>query len=176
MCAIRCTPFSRFGPVPEKPVNKIVVFDVARKNMLVMFTLSMYFRTGLKMTSVMPRNKNREASFGKRLIALRKARGITQVELSKTVGTTQRTISYYENEAGLPTVALLGSLARALGVTTDALLGLKPIKLQGSPQKRRLWKRFQRMESLPERDQRAVIRLINSLSASNGHSRVSAHP
>jgi transcriptional regulator with XRE-family HTH domain len=125
----------------------------------------------------MPRNKNREAAFGKRLIVLRKARGITQVELAKALGTTQRTISYYENEAGLPTVALLGSLARALGVTADELLGLKPTKLQGSPQRRRLLKRFQRMESLPERDQRAVLRLINSLVASsgNGHSRSSAH-
>lgn len=126
----------------------------------------------------MPRKWNREASFGKRLIALRKARGITQVELAKTLGTTQRTISYYENEDGLPTVILLGGLARVFGVTTDELLGLKPTKVQDSPQKRRLLKRFQRMESLPERDQRAVIRLINSLSASNGngHSRGSAHP
>jgi hypothetical protein len=40
------------------------------------------------------------------------------------------------------------------------------------------WKRFQRMASLPERDQRAVIRLIDSLVASsgNGQSRGSAHP
>jgi hypothetical protein len=65
-----------------------------------------------------------------------------------------------------------------LGATTDELLGVKPIKLQDSPQKRRLWKRLQRIESLPERDQRAVIRLINSLVASNanGPSRSSAHP
>jgi transcriptional regulator with XRE-family HTH domain len=143
-----------------------------------MYKLSMYFQDGLKITPVMPRKWNREASFGKRLMALRKARGITQVELAKTLGTTQRTISYYENEDGVPTVVLLGSLARVLGVTTDELLGLKPIKLQDSPQKRRLWKRLQRIESLPERDQRAVIRLINSLVASNGNgqSRGSAHP
>jgi hypothetical protein len=60
---------------------------------------------------------------------------------------------------------------------TDELLGVKPAKLdQGKPQTRRLWKRFQRMESLPERDQRAVIRLINSLVASsgNGHTRNNA--
>jgi transcriptional regulator with XRE-family HTH domain len=146
--------------------------------MMFMYKLSMYFQDGLKITPVMPRKWNREASFGKRLMALRKARGITQVELAKTLGTTQRTISYYENEDGVPTVVLLGSLARVLGVTTDELLGLKPIKLQDSPQKRRLWKRLQRIESLPERDQRAVIRLINSLVASNGNgqSRGSAHP
>lgn len=137
----------------------------------------MYFQEGLKITSAMSRKGNREASFGKRLIALRKARGITQVELAKALGATQRTISYYENEGGLPTVLLLGNLARVLGVTTDELLGLKPTKLQDSPQKRRLWKRLQRIESLPERDQRAVIRLINSLGASNGNgpARGSAH-
>jgi len=40
-----------------------------------------------------------------------------------------------------------------------------------------LWKRLQRIESLPERDQRAVVRLINSLVTSNGNgqSRGSAH-
>jgi transcriptional regulator with XRE-family HTH domain len=146
--------------------------------MRVMFKLSMYFHVGLKIIPAMPRKKNREASFGKRLIALRKARGITQVELAKALGTTQRTISYYENEDGLPTVALLGSLTRVLGVTSDELLGLKPVKVQDSPQKRRLWKRLQRIESLPERDQRAVVRLINSLVTSNGNgqSRGSAHP
>jgi len=30
---------------------------------------------------------------------------------------------------------------------------------------RRLWKRFQRVSSLPERDQKAVLRLINSLAS-----------
>ena len=32
-----------------------------------------------------------------------------------------------------------------------------------SIEKQRLWKRFQKMEALPTKDQRAVIRLINSL-------------
>ena len=53
-----------------------------------------------------------------------------------------------------------------LRVSADELLGLKPSKIENkkeNPEKRRLWKRFQRMTSLPERDQRAVIRLINSL-------------
>jgi hypothetical protein len=55
-------------------------------------------------------------------------------------------ISYYETEAEFPTAAALIPLARALGVTTDELLGVKPAKLDhGNPQHRRLWKRFQRM-------------------------------
>jgi hypothetical protein len=51
-------------------------------------------------------------------------------------------------------------------VSADELLGLKPPKIERAsdgPETRRLWKRFQMMAALPEKDQRAVIRLINSL-------------
>jgi transcriptional regulator with XRE-family HTH domain len=128
----------------------------------------------------MPAKKPPKTSFGQRLFALRKARGLTQVDLAKALGTTQRVISYYETGAPLPSASFLVTLAHTLRVTTDELLGAKPAKLaSASPEKHgRLWKRFQRMESLPERDQRAVLRLINSLVASsgNGHARSSAHP
>ncbi len=45
-------------------------------------------------------------------------------------------------------------------------LGVKPPKVQridDDSEARRMWKRFQRVSSLPERDQKAVLRLINSL-------------
>jgi transcriptional regulator with XRE-family HTH domain len=113
------------------------------------------------------------------MFTLRKARGITQVELAKALGTTQRVISYYETGAPLPSADFLVALAHALRVTTDELLGAKLAKLDptNSEKNGRLWKRFKQIESLPERDQRAVIRLINSLVASNGngHSRSNVH-
>jgi hypothetical protein len=71
-------------------------------------------------------------------------------------------------------------LARALGVSADELLGLKPPrrspepKEQQDPEVRRLWKRFQLVRSLPEKDQRAVIRLINSLVSERETRRTSA--
>jgi len=97
---------------------------------------------------------------------------MTQIQLAKTAATTQRAISYYENEAGFPPAPAVMDLARALHVTTDELLGIKPQprelskfeQLYSDPESRRLWKRFQQMAELPEKDQRAVIRLINSLS------------
>lgn len=128
----------------------------------------------------MPAKKPPKSSFGERLFALRTARGLTQVDLAKALGTTQRVVSYYETKGELPAPEILVALVRALGTTADELLGIKPAKLSpdNTPEQRRLWKRFQRMESLPEKDQRAVIRLINSLVASNGngHSRGTAHP
>ena len=122
--------------------------------------------------SAMPRKKYGETSFGRRLAALRKARGMTQIQLAKAAATTQRAISYYENEAGFPPAPAVMDLARALRVSTDELLGIKPQprevskleQLHSDPESRRLWKRFQQMAELPEKDQKAVIRLINSLS------------
>jgi hypothetical protein len=37
-------------------------------------------------------------------------------------------------------------------------------KEQQDPRLRRLWKKFQQVARLPDKDQRAVIRLINSLA------------
>ena len=48
------------------------------------------------------RKKYGETRFGERLQAIRKARGLTQVQLAEAAGTTQRAISYYETEAGFP--------------------------------------------------------------------------
>ena len=102
--------------------------------------------------------------FGERLAQLRKGRGMTQVELARAIGVTQAIISKYENAAADPAASVVASLAEALGVSTDALLGFKPIKAStGDPQTRALWRRFQLMRQLPQRDQRAVIRLLNSL-------------
>jgi transcriptional regulator with XRE-family HTH domain len=121
-----------------------------------------------KIRLAMPAKKEPHTAFGKRLFTLRKARGLTQVQLAEALGTTQRVISYYETEAELPPSAVIIPLARVLDVSTDELLGLRPAKSNGnsSVEKQRLWKRFQKMEALPTKDQRAVIRLINSLAGS----------
>jgi transcriptional regulator with XRE-family HTH domain len=122
----------------------------------------------IKIRLDMPAKKEPHSAFGKRLFALRKTRGLTQVQLAEALGTTQRVISYYETEAELPPSTAIIPLARVLEVSTDELLGLRPTEPNGnsSVQKQRLWKRFQKMDVLPTKDQRAVIRLINSLAGS----------
>jgi transcriptional regulator with XRE-family HTH domain len=124
-----------------------------------------------KIDLAMPAKRTPKTPFGQRLFALRTARGYTQMGLAKALGTTQRVISYYETKGELPPPDFLVALVRTLGVSTDELLGLKSSKLEHKkedPKRRRLWKRFQRMASLPERDQRAVVRLINSLTSAHG--------
>ena len=115
----------------------------------------------------MPRRKKEDTSFGPRLTAIRKARGMTQVQLAKATGSTQRSISYYENDDGIPPASVVIALAKALQVSADELLGIKPPRVEPADdsESKRLWKRFQMIAALPEKDQRAVIRLINSLVA-----------
>jgi transcriptional regulator with XRE-family HTH domain len=116
----------------------------------------------------MPRRKKDDSSFGPRLTAVRKARGLTQIQLAEASGTTQRSISYYENDDGVPPSSAVIALAKALKVSADELLGLRPPRLDrvdDDTETKRLWKRFQMVTVLPEKDQRAVIRLINSLVA-----------
>jgi transcriptional regulator with XRE-family HTH domain len=118
--------------------------------------------------SEMPRRKKDDSSFGPRLTAIRKARGLTQIQLAEAAATTQRSISYYENDDGVPPASAVIALAKALKVSADELLGLKSPRVErvhDDAETKRLWKRFQMVTALPEKDQRAVIRLINSLAA-----------
>lgn len=103
-------------------------------------------------------------------MALRRERGLTQVQLAQASGLTQRAISYYETEPGHPVAPAIIALAKALRVSADTLLGLKPLpKSAAQPQpadEKRLWKHLRLVAQLPERDQRAVLRLISSVSKS----------
>ena len=123
-----------------------------------------------KIDLAMGRRKYEAApGFGKRLIALRRLRGMTQVQLAEAADTTQRAISYYETTGNYPPAPALVALAKALSVSTDEMLGLKSVKPDAradDPETRRLWRKFQQVAALPEKDQRAVIRLINSLAGS----------
>lgn len=123
----------------------------------------------------MARKKRTRSDFCRRLVALRKARGLTQVQLAKAAGTSSRAISSYETDVSYPPATVIAELARGLGVSADELLGLKkPSKASQQPmdaETRRLWKKFHQVMSLPERDQRAVMRLINSLVAAKGNGR-----
>ena len=114
------------------------------------------------------------SDFGKRLAELRRQRGLTQVQLAEAIESTQRVISYYENHAGYPPAPVVAQLAQALEVSADELLGLrssrrvKVARPTDDPEVRRMWKKFQQLLTLPEKDQRAVMRLVNSLVGAKG--------
>lgn len=66
-----------------------------------------------------------EQEFAQRLKKLRKAKNMTQQELADRLGVSNKSVSRWET-GGYPDVAMLGPLAKALGVTVDDLLGEEP--------------------------------------------------
>ena len=97
--------------------------------------------------------------------------------MAEAAGTPQRANSYYETEAGFPPAPAVFDMAKALKVSTDELLGVKTPKVErvnDDAEERRMWRRFQMVSALPERDHKAVIRLINSLAATGSVRRNSA--
>jgi len=118
----------------------------------------------------MPTKVPPSSAFGRRLTAIRQERGLTQTQLAELIDSTQRAISYYETVADSAPGPIVAQLAQALEISADELLGLKPPKkprqqVPEDPETKRLWKKFQQVRELPEKDQRAVIRLVNSLVA-----------
>lgn len=63
-----------------------------------------------------------ELEFGERLRQFRKNKNMTQQELADLLGVSNKSVSRWES-GSYPDVALLGPLAKALGVTVDDLLG-----------------------------------------------------
>lgn len=59
-----------------------------------------------------------------RIASLRKERGLTQEQLGKMCGVSSQAVGKWE-KGGAPDVELLPTLARALGVSIDALFGLE---------------------------------------------------
>lgn len=122
----------------------------------------------LTVVGAMPAKKPPMTEFGKRLMALRQQRGLTQVQLAAAIDSTQRVVSRLETVAEHPTVPVLVALAGALKVSADELLGLKPAPRveapRQPPEEKRLWRHLRVVAALPERDQRAVLRLIDSVA------------
>ena len=65
-----------------------------------------------------------EQTIGKRIMTLRKSRGMTQDQLAEQVGVSAQAVSKWENDISCPDISLLPKLAEIFRVTTDSLLGM----------------------------------------------------
>ena len=61
-------------------------------------------------------------SIGKTIATLRKAKGWTQVELAEKLNVSDKAVSKWESESGLPEISQLPTMATLFGVTIDYLL------------------------------------------------------
>ena len=121
------------------------------------------FREFFFVTTRLQRDPNDEIGnpeLGARLARLRKAAGLSQLQLAEKLGVSQPLISRYEKGDRRMYDDLLIETAKALGVTPNDVLGVTPSK-PTSPDlqsvSRRMIKYLKKVESLPRRAQDKVI-------------------
>ncbi len=102
-------------------------------------------------------------NIGNNLETIRKLRGLSQRELAKLAGLTQRIITYYENETDQISSKHLIKLSQILKVSTDEILGIKKIDESIKSEESKLLKKVKKILTLTKRDQQAVFHYINTL-------------
>lgn len=102
-------------------------------------------------------------SFGKRLKAAREAAGLTQEALGDAVATNKRVIARYEADQAAPSVHAAARMAKAAGVSLDALGG--GAAATPDPELARL---LAQLMDLPEPDRAAARRVLEGLLRLNG--------
>lgn len=104
-----------------------------------------------------------EGSFGQRLRRIRESRGFSQDQLGRRAGISQRMIAYYENHAKKAPAHQLLKMAAVLRVSLEELLGYKPLAETNGKRSSRLWNKLRMVESLPPKDRKQVLQLIDTL-------------
>ena len=103
---------------------------------------------------------------GAHLAALRKAAGLSQIELASAIGETQQNVAYWEQSEYPPRADVLPRLAKALGVRVEDVIGLDTT----SPPRRpgpvgRAQKAFEKVARLPRRQQDKIIEMVEAFVA-----------
>ena len=113
----------------------------------------------------MPKKLHAEATagFGARLTELRKAAGVTQTALAAEIGISQRMMAYYEGPTAQPPANLLPLIARALGVSIDALLGVESSRRRAKATDTRLQRRLAQIEKLSVQERRQILQVLDAL-------------
>jgi len=112
-----------------------------------------------------------ENNIGKRMQALRIERGLSQGDIEKRTGLLRSYISRVENGHTIPSVATLGKVAAALGVTLAALVdpsgkaATKAESFEGDKRQARFWKLMRKyVPAIAERDRRVLIGLARRMT------------
>ena len=104
--------------------------------------------------------------FSRRLIELRKQKGLTQQELASKLNIDRHQVAYYETKAKNPTAETLQLLADFFTVSPDFfLLDDELIKSKPGPNSQ-LEQRINQLKRLPRSQQKTVLAMIDGVLAS----------
>jgi transcriptional regulator with XRE-family HTH domain len=100
--------------------------------------------------------KLRIMTLGEKIKTARQRKKLSQQELGKLSSTHQKNISKYEQDLVVPSALTLKSIAEALGITTDYLLGEERTSIKDTL----LMAQFQVVDKMPEDDKAALMKVI----------------
>ena len=110
-------------------------------------------------------------AIGHRLASLRKAKGLTQVDVAGATGLAQGLISKYETGDLLLHGELIVEFARVLGVSADDILGIESKRSKPAlpAVDKTLARRLAQLQTLPRRDRDALLRTLDAFLAKSSH-------
>ena len=102
-------------------------------------------------------------ALGGRIAARRKELGITQVQLAKTLGATQKVVTSYETGDCQIPVWRIPVLAEALQIPVEDLLGVKNGQKGKRGREPKLLKQLEEIRQLPRSEQQFVSKLLENV-------------
>ena len=109
----------------------------------------------------------KKSFFAKKLIAIRKAKGLSQRDLAKVSGISRRMIVYYEGPSSIPDIEVLRKLSKALDVSVGALVDSNYSSKDATKIDTRTMKKIKLLQQLSLEDQRKVVDYIKLLISRN---------
>lgn len=103
-------------------------------------------------------------TLGAHMANLRKARGLTQAELARSIGVSQQAVFAYELGERRPSVLILTKLSRVFAIPIEQVIGLaRPVRTPKRRLSPRAMRHAERIQGLSKTRQRFVIRIIDLL-------------
>ena len=107
-----------------------------------------------------PTAPRKEEPLGSRIARIRQERGLSQTDLGERLGISQRMMSHYEKGQTRIPAETLPTIAEALKVSVNELLGRASVtRVLKNP---RLWKLMQEIEALPAKEQRPILHTLEN--------------
>ena len=102
---------------------------------------------------------------GLRVAELRRQQAITQVQLAETLDVSQQTMQGYEAGRRRIPVSALPTLAKALGVSLEELMGESPTKASKRGPAPKFQKQLEQIALLPRARQQVVMDMLDGVLA-----------
>jgi putative transcriptional regulator len=141
----------------------LFVFPQTRQEGFALFVSERY-TAHMQAVSRLPVYYLRMASTTSPLKSLREAAGISQRELARLINVPQTNLSLWERTGQPPRADLLPTIANALGVSVEELLG-QPKPKRGLPPAGRARQLFEALSKLPRRQQDKILDILEPFIA-----------